>query len=239
MDDEILRLLADARFSVLFLGVESLREKCLQEVNKGHLAKFNVEQCINNISSYGIMPFTGFIVGFDNDDDKTFKEIAEFVARTSIPLVTISILNAPEQTRLYNRLKEQNRIYDSFKGGWHFSTNIKPLSIELNKLVSMHNQLFSGFYEPELFEQRITRWLDNIKYTSGLYRPSKTNLNKIIKLIKIIKYYFLHEPFHIFRFLIKILYKTLKNNPRSFKKAITIMIQYCHYYDFSHNVKME
>jgi len=67
-DEKLLRMCADARFSVLFLGVETVRRESLLEVNKVHNLKYDIDERVNKISRYGIMPFLGMIVGFDNDD---------------------------------------------------------------------------------------------------------------------------------------------------------------------------
>jgi len=45
-DEELLKLLADARFSVIFLGLETLRKECLDEVNKGQMARFDPREVI-------------------------------------------------------------------------------------------------------------------------------------------------------------------------------------------------
>ena len=74
-DEEILRLMADARFAAVFLGVESLRRECLEEINKGHLYRADMADRVHAMARYGLLPFLGLIVGFDADDDDSFDEI--------------------------------------------------------------------------------------------------------------------------------------------------------------------
>ena len=234
-DEEILKMLADARFSVIFLGVESIKKECLNEVNKGHLLKYDPFQSVRRLSQHGILPFVGLIVGFDNDNAETFPGLEDFLNKTATPFASISILNAPEQTRLYERMKSRGRIDENFKGLWHFSTNIVPVSMSIEELLSKHRNLFQKLYEPENFEQRALDWLSNIKYFSPLYKSSRMSLSKSLKLFKIMWFYMLHEPRHVRALFFRLLKKSWKINPRLFKKAVTILAQYCHYYDYSHN----
>jgi radical SAM superfamily enzyme YgiQ (UPF0313 family) len=234
-DEEILKMLADARFSVIFLGVESLTKECLNEVNKGHLLKYDPYQTVTRLSQYGILPFIGFIVGFDNDNKDTFAGLEEFLIKTASPIASISILNAPENTTLYNRMKRRGRIDENFQGLWHFSTNIVPTSMSINELLTNHRRLFQKLYEPENFEKRALEWLSNIRYFSPLYKNSRMSLSKFLKLFKILGYYILHEPSSVRRMCFRLLKNSWRLNPRLFKKAVTILSQYCHYYDFSHN----
>lgn len=232
-DEEILKLLADAKFSVIFLGVESTRKACLDEINKGHIFRHNPEKAVARISSFGIIPFIGLIVGFDNDDESIFYELETFLEKTGSPICSISILNAPKGTVLYDRMKEQGRIKDDLVGEWHFSSNIIPLNMSQEELQSRHLTFFKRLYEPEIFERRILKWLANIQYFTDKYTKSKPNYPKLFKFYYILKFYLFHEPKPVRQLFFRVLHKTWKINPRLVKKAITIMSQYCHYYDFA------
>ena len=163
-DEELLRLLADARFSVIFLGLETLRKECLDEVNKGQMARFDPRAVIPAISSHGIMPFLGMIVGFDHDTPAVFGEIESFLDETGSPIASISVLNAPRHTELYRRMQAEGRLQEEFRGFWHLTTNIVPKGMTLSELYEGHKALFQRLYEPERFERRMIRWLGNVRY---------------------------------------------------------------------------
>ncbi|HOO71036.1 MAG TPA: radical SAM protein [Spirochaetota bacterium] len=232
-DDEILRLMADARFAVIFLGVESVRKECLAEVNKGHMTRFDPERSVKNISRYGIIPFIGFIVGFDHDDLNSFGEIEDFLVRTGSPIASISVLNAPEGTRLYERMESAGRIRKEFGGQWHLLTNIIPRSMTFEELTVRHRTLFKRVYEPAAFEQRVLTWMTGIEYFTTRYRDSSTNWSKLKKFFPILKFYFLREPRAVRSMFFRLLKQSWKINPRLIKKTITLMTQYCHYHDFA------
>ena len=174
-------------------------------------------------------------MGFDNDDASTFQELEDFMVNTASPIASISILNAPENTALYQRMKKLKRINDNSQGLWHFSTNIKPVSMSLSQLIAGHRNLFKNLYEPENFEARSLNWMRNIKYYTNLYKNSKTNISKLTKFFYILKYYLLNEPLPVIKMFFRLIKKSWKINPRMIKKSITLFSQYCHYYDFANN----
>ncbi len=231
-DDEILKLLADARFAVIFLGVESMRAECLVEVNKGQLHREDLAERIRALSSFGLLPFIGLIVGFDHDDRETFDEIECFLIETGSPIASLSVLNAPEGTPLHKRMSEQGRIDDTFAGYWHFSTNIVPRQWPLEELLGLHRDLFRRIYEPERFEPRVVKWLENVRYFTPLYKNKRRAWTNVFKLYHILGHYCLRAPAPVRVQFFRILKKAWSLDPRLIRKAITIMTQYCHFYDF-------
>jgi radical SAM superfamily enzyme YgiQ (UPF0313 family) len=182
-DNEILKLLADARFSVIFLGLETIRGECLMEVNKGQMVQYNPFDVIPRISSYGIVPFIGMIAGFDHDTSSVFHEIEDFLDTTSSPIASISVLNAPKNTPLYERMKQEGRLAEDFRGFWHLTTNIMPKQMTLKELYSGHKDLFIRIYEPENFKRRMIGWLEHVTYFTDLYSTKKKNLHRIFLII--------------------------------------------------------
>ena len=179
------------------------------------------------------------IVGFDNDDASTFRELEEFLNNTASPIASISILNAPENTALYERMKKAGRINENFGGLWHFSTNIIPKSMSAAELVTRHRNLFKSLYDPENFEARALNWMKNIKYFTNLYVNSKTNIPKLFKFFYILRYYILHEPLSVIKMFFRLINKSRKIHPRMIKKSITLLSQYCHYYNFANNASWQ
>jgi radical SAM superfamily enzyme YgiQ (UPF0313 family) len=233
-DEEILKLLADARFSVIFLGLETIRKECLAEVNKGQMAQYNPFDVIPRISSYGIMPFVGMIVGFDHDTSSVFQEISDFLDATSTPIASISVLNAPKNTPLYERMKQEGRLIEDFKGFWHLTTNITPRRMTLKELYAGHKNLFIRIYEPENFKRRMIGWLKNVTYFTDLYSTKKKNLYRIFLFIKILRHFLFRVPPSVRSMFWDILKASWRINPRLISRAISVLVQYWHYYEFSH-----
>jgi len=174
-DEELLRLFADALFRVLFVGVETPRRECLEEVHKVRNLDRPLEERLRAISRFGIVPFLGLIVGFDGDDLSVFDEMYSFIDETASPVAGISMLNAPRHTPLYQRLSREGRLAgDDFSGEWQLETNIAPKQMTREELARGYWELFARVYDPERFDERLQRWLSTGSTTArGATRPGR------------------------------------------------------------------
>lgn len=232
-DDELVKLLADARFSVIFLGLETINKDCLYEVNKGEMARYDPFQVIPRLSSHGIVPFLGLIVGFDHDTPAVFKEIEDFLDRTASPIASISVLNAPNNTPLYDRMKAEGRLNEDFRGFWHLTTNIIPKNLTPRELYYGQKALFKKIYEPEHFERRMIGWLKNVVYMTDLYSTKQKNFFRIFMIIRIFRHFMFRVPPAVTTMFWNVLKAAWKINPRLISRAVSMLVQYWHYYDFS------
>lgn len=232
--DETLRLLADARFAAIFIGLESVRQACLEEVNKGQLYRADAAERIRRLSSYGLLPFLGLIVGFDHDDADTFDELEQFLNDTGSPIASVSVLTAPDNTPLYHRMAAQGRIVEPFSACWHDATNIQPKQWSLAELLERHRRLFRRLYDPAQFEPRALKWLAGVTYHTTLYTHKRKLWTNLAKIFRILTHYLLRVEPPVRDQFFRILKKTWEIDPRLVRKAITIMTQYAHYYDFVH-----
>ena len=232
-DEKLLRMCADARFSVLFLGVETIRKKSLEEVKKIHNLKHDIFERLNRISRYGIMPFLGMIVGFDHDDESIFAELDDFFTRTFSPIVGISLLNAPRNTPLYSRMEKQGRLLgDDFSGEWQLYTNIIPKLMTRDELLREYCVLFKKLYDPELFSERLRGWLHQVDYFSPLYRQKKFDLTQFTNSLRMIFFFLVLASRAERRIFVKSLITTWKIHPKLLKRSFTFLGQFHHFYDF-------
>jgi radical SAM superfamily enzyme YgiQ (UPF0313 family) len=232
-DEELLKMFADCRFSVLFVGVETVRKESLDEVGKSQNASRDIRERINQISRYGIVPFIGLIVGFDSDDESVFKELHDFIADTNSPIVGISLLNAPKHTPLYNRLKKAGRLTDKkFSGEWQLYTNIVPKQMTGEKLKSEYWSLFQEIYKPEFFDARLNQWLKNVKYFNVPYENRKGGFKQMIFATRIFKHFMFKENAEVRSSFFRGIKRTWKTNPRLMKRFFILFTQYSHFYNF-------
>jgi len=70
-DEELLRLLHQANFEWIFIGIESPDTESLKETKKFQNTRQDILSSVRKIYSHGIEITAGFIVGFDNDTMKT------------------------------------------------------------------------------------------------------------------------------------------------------------------------
>jgi radical SAM superfamily enzyme YgiQ (UPF0313 family) len=232
-DEELLKMLADARFSVVFLGLETLSKACLDEVNKGQMARFDPRVVIPRISSYGIVPFLGMIVGFDHDTPEVFGDIERFLDETASPIASISVLNAPKDTPLYQRMKSEGRLLEEFRGFWHMTTNIVPKGMTLDELYQGHRTLFQRLYEPERFERRMIKWLQNVRYMTSLYSTKKKTLYRFFLILRVARHFLFRVPPPVRRMFWNVVKAAYRTNPKLISRAVSVLVQYWHYYDFA------
>lgn len=232
-DDELLKMFADARFSLLFLGVETVRKESLAEVHKSQNVEKDLFARIRNISRFGIVPFIGLIVGFDNDDESVFAELENFLIATDSPIAGIGLLNAPRHTTLYKRLKEEGRLTENnFAGEWQLQTNIIPKQMSIETLSSLYWGLFQKIYQPELFEKRMLQWLKNVEYSTELYVNKKADPRQLMFGIRIFKHFIFNENRQIRALFFRMLKKSWQINPKLIKRFFTVITQYSHFYGF-------
>jgi radical SAM superfamily enzyme YgiQ (UPF0313 family) len=110
-DAELIDLMVRANFQSVFVGVETPRKESLKETRKHQnvhgdslLAK------LARIRAGGLVVSGGFIVGFDNDDERIFDEQFEFIQSSGIATLSISLLTPLPTTPLYDRLRAEGRL---------------------------------------------------------------------------------------------------------------------------------
>lgn len=232
-DEGLLKMFADARFSVLFLGVETVRKESLEEIHKIQNVRHDLRERIKRISRYGIVPFLGLIVGFDHDDASVFDELYQFIEDTSSPIACISLLNAPKNTQLFDRLKKDNRLVgDDFSGEWQLYTNIIPKQMSREALQQNFWHLFQKIYEPERFDGRIKKWLEQVAYTSPLYVHKKTDIKQLALSMTMMKYFLFASDSAVRRLFFRNIIRSWKEYPRLMRRTITLLAQFRHFHDF-------
>lgn len=239
-DDELLKMFADARFSVLFLGVETVRQESLAEVHKSQNVEKDLFERIRKISRFGIVPFIGLIVGFDNDDENVFEELEHFLIATDSPIVGISLLNAPRHTTLYERLKKEERLTENnFSGEWQLNTNIIPKQMSLERLSFLYWGLFRKIYQPELFEDRLFNWLKKVEYFTEIYVNKKADPKQLQFGFRIFRHFIFNENRHVRALFFRMLKSTWRINPKLARRFFTVITQYSHFYSFVNRDRTE
>jgi radical SAM superfamily enzyme YgiQ (UPF0313 family) len=93
-DEELLRLMAEANFKQLYIGIETPRRARLEEVHKFQNTRRDMVEDVRRIQSYGIFVKAMMMVGFDNDDPTIFDELYGFMEASSVTHFRFSMLHA-------------------------------------------------------------------------------------------------------------------------------------------------
>jgi radical SAM superfamily enzyme YgiQ (UPF0313 family) len=160
-DDELLRLMVEANFESVFVGIESPNEDALRETKKiQNLADRNgtVLEKVRHIQQSGLEVLCGMIVGFDNDDRTVFGSQQRFLAEARIAMATVTTLYAIPTTPLFYRMQKEGRLDEQGAGAQRpraDTTNIVPLRMTRAELSDGFLDLMRDLYTPEAFFARV------------------------------------------------------------------------------------
>jgi len=167
-DEHLMRLMADAGFSRVFVGIETPNEDSLAECNKLTNKGRDLVASVKKIQSFGMEVQGGFIVGFDSDPLSIFRNQINFIQNSGIVTAMVGLLNAPRGTRLYQRLRQENRLLkDSTGDNTDYSINFIP-RMNYETLIEGYKHILNTVYSPKQYYERITTFLKE-------YRPYKVH----------------------------------------------------------------
>ncbi|GAI58909.1 unnamed protein product, partial [marine sediment metagenome] len=115
-DEELMQLMVKAGFGTVFVGIETPNEESLAECNKFTNINRDLVASVKKIQNHGLEVQGGFIVGFDSDPLSIFRSQINFIQKSGIVTAMVGLLNAPQGTQLYQRLKKENRLLKGFSG---------------------------------------------------------------------------------------------------------------------------
>ncbi len=162
-DPELMRMMVDAGFDIVFIGIETPDEQGLLECGKKQNTERDLVADVKKIQRAGLQVQGGFIVGFDSDTPSIFRRQIEFIQKAGIPTAMVGLLQAPPGTRLFERMKRENRIA-GFASGDNVdgSTNIIP-KMAARTLQEGYREILRHIYSPENYYQRLKTFLREYK----------------------------------------------------------------------------
>ena len=162
-DEELMSLMATTGFTSTFVGIETPDEKSLQECNKGQNKNRDLLHSVKKIQNAGLQVSGGFIVGFDTDTPSVFQKQIDFIQQSGIVSAMVGLLNAPKNTKLYKRLKAENRlIAESSGNNTDSSMNFVPV-MNHQDLLDGYKKIIQNIYNTKPYYKRIRQFLLNYR----------------------------------------------------------------------------
>ncbi|MCJ7582891.1 MAG: DUF4070 domain-containing protein [Candidatus Aminicenantes bacterium] len=162
-DKELMHLMVKAGFDQVFIGIETPNEESLSECNKYLNRNRDLVASVKNIQINGLQVQGGFIVGFDSDPPSIFEKQINFIQNSGIVTAMVGLLNAPRGTKLYLRLKNENRLLKSFSGNnTDFSLNFIP-KMNTEILLNGYKKILQTIYSPKNYYKRVITFLKTYK----------------------------------------------------------------------------
>jgi radical SAM superfamily enzyme YgiQ (UPF0313 family) len=224
-DPVLLDLMARAGFEEVFVGIESPNEESLEECKKIPNKGRDLIASVTTLQKAGLQVQGGFIVGFDHDPLSIFDTLIHFIQESRIVVAMVGLLNAPVNTRLYKRLREEARLLKGFSGdNTDFSMNFVP-KMNPEGLASGYRKILGTIYSPKHYYKRVADFLnarEPLRRHRGSLRPEHfwALLKSMILLGLVGK-----ERFYYWR----LFFWSLFRRPRDFPTAITLAIYGFHF----------
>ncbi len=159
-DDDLIDLMVRSGFDSVFVGLETPNEESLLECGKKQNCGRNLMDAIKKIQRSGMQVLGGYIVGFDSDDETIFSRQIKFIQESGVVTAMVGLLNAAPNTRLWNRLKSENRLLPGATGDNTDGTiNFIP-RMELDVLVEGYRNIVRTIYSPRRYYQRVSIFLE-------------------------------------------------------------------------------
>ncbi len=157
-DEPLMKMMVEAGFDSVFIGIETPDEESLAECNKKQNTNRDLVASVKQIQRTGLQVQGGFIVGFDHDGPSIFQRQIDFIQKSGIVMAMVGMLQAPPGTRLYERMKREGRLLGPMSGDIDGTTNIVPrMGLEL--LIEGYQGIIRHIYAPKHYYRRVKIFL--------------------------------------------------------------------------------
>jgi len=171
-DEELLDLFQAARFTWVFIGIESPDPASLKETGKSQNLREDLLASVRRIYSRGIDVMAGFIIGFDNDTPQTFDAQYRFIMDSGIQTAMIGLLAALPRTPLYERMEREGRLRPVEDEGdnTRVRSNIRHKTMSDEQISGLYREIYRRLLSDRGISSRIRNKLGHLgtlSYSGG------------------------------------------------------------------------
>ncbi len=240
-DDELLRLMQEANFFTVFVGIESPDPKTLVHTKKKQNTRRNLAESVHRIYRAGMFVTAGFIVGFDSEECSIADAMADFIEESAIPVCMVGLLYALPNTQLTRRLEVAGRLHpdhdvaapelsDQCTATLNFDT-LRPLS----EILRDYRRILERVYEPSAFAGRLQRLSDMLDRSGRPRDLHEGDIRRRVASIEMVHKIISRLPEAREQFW-QTFVKCAKSNPAALRYVVTLMAFYLHLGPFARNV---
>jgi radical SAM superfamily enzyme YgiQ (UPF0313 family) len=224
-DEDLMKLMSNAGFDTVFVGIETPDDSGLAECSKHQNENRDLVACVKKIQQYGLQVQGGFIVGFDSDTLTIFERQIRFIQSSGIVTAMVGLLNALRGTELHKRLEKEKRLVEECTGdNTDCTINFIP-KMDRTVLVKGYKKILKTIYSPDFFYARVKIFLEH--YKPVYKKHTRLHLSEIKAFI--LSLFVLgvkeKERFHYWRLFLWSIF----NKPRLTPLAITFSIYGYHF----------
>lgn len=224
-DEKLLQLMVQAGFDSAFIGIETPHTESLHECGKLHNTKRDMLAAVKKLQRFGIIVSGGFIVGFDNDPKNIFEQQINFIQKSGIVTAMVGLLNAPKGTRLFQRLKSENRLLSRMTGdNMDGSINFIP-KMNHEKLMDGYEYILKTIYSHKAYYERVKTFIKEY------HLPDHASFNLRLRDIKALfrSLWILGVLEKGRRYFWNLIFFSLLKHPKKFSHAVTMAIYGFHF----------
>ena len=162
-DADLMRLMSEANFIGVFVGIESPDTATLIAMRKKQNTRRNIAQSIHKIYAAGLYVTAGFIIGFDSERGSVAGPLIELIEEAAIPVCMVGLLTVLPNTQLDRRLGHEGRLQEELlqapESGIDQATqglNFKTLRPRAD-ILSDFKLVLEKIYEPTAYAKRLQR----------------------------------------------------------------------------------
>jgi radical SAM superfamily enzyme YgiQ (UPF0313 family) len=167
---EILKLMREARFMGIFVGIETPEADALVAMRKEHNVAVPMMQSIKSLNDHGLEVTSGIILGLDTDSDDTEERLKTFIEVSQIPMLTMNLLQALPKTPLWDRLERDGRLITDSK----LESNVRFLR-PYDEVIGTWRRSIAYAFDPERLFARFAHQVE-ATYGNRLVPPASGQL---------------------------------------------------------------
>lgn len=168
---------------MILTGFESEKETGLASIGKKRNISHGVDEYqsfISTLHKYRIASLGAFIFGLDTDTEQDIIDRYNYILKSNVDVIQISLLTPLPGTSLFEKAKKENRlIYTSFPDDWkhyHFlDVTLKPLNIDAGRLEELMKLVFRGLFSKTALRKRMFKTLFHTRSFTAAYHSYTYN----------------------------------------------------------------
>jgi radical SAM superfamily enzyme YgiQ (UPF0313 family) len=169
-DDDFLEAAAQSGCKQLFLGLESISQKSMADVNKGFNRVEEYRQIIERIHAHGIAVQAGTVFGFDHDSPEIFNDTLDFLEKMGVENATFNILTPFPGTPLFQKMEAEGRILTRDWSKYNSRDDVvyQPKRMSVAELLAGFRYANARFYSLPSIAKRLSRSSAHLWWTLPL-----------------------------------------------------------------------
>lgn len=231
-DDELMALMVDAGFNMVFLGIETPDADTLACANKPQNLRGDLLESVRRIQKKGMEVTGGFIVGFDSDKPDIFDRQIQFIQKSGIYTAMVGLLTAMPNTQLYERLKAENRLLETSSGNNTHDLRLNFLPrMDVKTLMEGYKKILAEIYSPKPYFERCLAFLRNLTpHRNSVRKITYTELRAFA--LSLLRQTFSSYGWEYWRFLVR----GFLLKPRMLAETVTMAIKGHHFFKITKGV---